>query len=162
MKPRHIRIEGDVAYIPLTQGYEAIIDAEDVPLVEGYNWHARIHSNTVYARRGVTENGRQSMLNLHRAIMEAEPGTAVTHLNGDGLDNRKCNLVGYVRTRKPFNKRIRSRNKSGYRGVSWDKIARKWKTTITVDGRTKHVGYFKAARDAHRAYLQARAYWHGK
>ena len=42
MKPRPIRIEGDVAYVPLTKGYEAIIDVEDVPLVEGRNWHAHV------------------------------------------------------------------------------------------------------------------------
>ena len=38
---RAIRIEGSVAYVPLTKGYEAIIDVEDVPLVEGWNWSAR-------------------------------------------------------------------------------------------------------------------------
>ena len=31
---RQIRVDGDLAYIPLTQGYEAIIDAADVPLVK--------------------------------------------------------------------------------------------------------------------------------
>ena len=31
MKPRPIKIDGDVAYITLTQGYTAVIDAADVP-----------------------------------------------------------------------------------------------------------------------------------
>lgn len=52
MKPRPIRIEGDVAYVTLTRGYEAIIDAENVPLVEGYNWqHFGPNRQTNYARR---------------------------------------------------------------------------------------------------------------
>lgn len=33
LRPRPIRIDGDVAYIPLTKGYEAIIDAAYVHLV---------------------------------------------------------------------------------------------------------------------------------
>ena len=49
---RQIIVKGDVAIIPLTRGYEAIIDAVDVHLVEGRNWSSQPHRNTVYARRG--------------------------------------------------------------------------------------------------------------
>jgi len=38
---RAIHIEGNVARVLLTQGYETIIDAADVPLVEGRNWCAK-------------------------------------------------------------------------------------------------------------------------
>lgn len=44
---RPIRIEGDVAYVPLTQGYTAIIDAGDVPLVEGRSWQADIKPRAI-------------------------------------------------------------------------------------------------------------------
>lgn len=43
------RVVGDVAFIPLTQGLEAAIDAADLPLVEGRNWYAARHCNTHYA-----------------------------------------------------------------------------------------------------------------
>jgi len=33
---RPIRIEGNIAYVPLTKGYEAVIDVADIGLVEGY------------------------------------------------------------------------------------------------------------------------------
>jgi hypothetical protein len=32
-----IRIVGDVAYVPLTKGFQAVIDADDVPLVEAWD-----------------------------------------------------------------------------------------------------------------------------
>lgn len=35
---RPIRVEGNVAFVPLTKGLEAIVDVEDLPLVEGLNW----------------------------------------------------------------------------------------------------------------------------
>jgi hypothetical protein len=39
-KIRPIRVEGDTAIVPLTRGFEAVIDAVDVPIVEGWNWVA--------------------------------------------------------------------------------------------------------------------------
>jgi hypothetical protein len=48
---RTIRIQGNVAYVPLTRGYEAIIDAGDVPLVLERNWTALLAPRTVYAVR---------------------------------------------------------------------------------------------------------------
>ena len=47
-KVRPIRIEGDLAYVPLTRGYEAVIDAGDVSLVEGFNWYALNQKQTVF------------------------------------------------------------------------------------------------------------------
>ena len=47
MKVRPIRIEGDFAYIPLTRGYESVIDATDVNLVEGFNWYALTIKQTI-------------------------------------------------------------------------------------------------------------------
>jgi hypothetical protein len=46
---RQIRVEGQVAYVPLTRGLEAVIDAADVPLVEKQNWYAAADNNTFYA-----------------------------------------------------------------------------------------------------------------
>lgn len=34
---RQIRREGNLAYVTLTKGYEAVIDAFDVPLIDGEN-----------------------------------------------------------------------------------------------------------------------------
>lgn len=40
--PRPLRFEGDVAFVPLTRGYEAKIDAEDAHLVDWRVWWARL------------------------------------------------------------------------------------------------------------------------
>ena len=44
---RPIRIDGEVAYVPLTMGYEALIDAADVPLLE----QARLQVASAYHGR---------------------------------------------------------------------------------------------------------------
>ena len=58
---RPIRIEGQVAYVPLTQGYEAVIDVDDVAFVECFNWYALRNGKTFYAVRHVpaSENGKR-------------------------------------------------------------------------------------------------------
>jgi len=51
------------------------------------------------------------------------------------------------------NTRLLSRcNKSGYRGVSWHNIAKKWVAQIKVRGKVKHLGIFNSPRIAAIAY----------
>lgn len=73
---RPIRIDGDLAFIPLSQGLEAVIDATDVPLVEGRNWHAVLNRHVHYARacgkRG--RGSKRKMIPLHRVILDAPEG----------------------------------------------------------------------------------------
>lgn len=68
---RPIRIEGNVAYIPLTRGFEAVIDAADVPLVDGRNWCAAVKPNATYAVRKEKRDGKIVGMHLHRVILSA-------------------------------------------------------------------------------------------
>ena len=159
---RPIRIEGNVAYIPLTQGYEAIIDAADVALVGGFNWHANAQSHTVYAVRFEQRGGKRAMVRLHRAILGAPVGMNGDHVDGDGLNNRRSNLRLATKTENNRNARRSVRNTSGFKGVSWDKPRRKWRADIKVSGRSKHVGYFDTPKAAHAAYCEAATRLHGE
>lgn len=73
-----------------------LIDAEDLPLVSQYTWHAcESHSKlphlcTARARSGGPGGGK--IIKAHRLITGALPGQVVDHINGDGLDNRRSNL----------------------------------------------------------------------
>lgn len=77
-------IKGGAIAIPLTRGKIALIDKQDLPLVEGYSWSAWSHRNTTYAR-----SGRRY---LHAVIMQTPKGMVTDHINGNGLDNRRKNL----------------------------------------------------------------------
>lgn len=83
--------------IPLTKGFETLIDAEDAAKVLPYKWYASIESNgrKVYAIRRETRNGKRVKIRMHRFILGLDVGPlgpVVDHLNGDSLDNRKSNL----------------------------------------------------------------------
>jgi hypothetical protein len=83
--------------IPLSKGFHALIDAEDAAKVLQYKWYASIESSgrKVYAIRRETRNGRRVKIRMHRFVLGLDVGPlgpVVDHINGDSLDNRKCNL----------------------------------------------------------------------
>jgi hypothetical protein len=159
---RPIRVEGDVAYVPLTQGYEAIIDAEDVPLVEGYNWCILGGSRvSKYAQRRA-KNLIPAILLMHRVIMGVNgPELHIDHINGNGLDNRKSNLRVVSRSQNMWNSRKPCTNSSGYKGVCMDKEKGKWVSHIKKHNKQMHLGYFNTPEEAYEAYCKAAKELHG-
>lgn len=83
------RTEGDRAYVSLTLGQEAVIDARDLQKVLPYRWYASRVPKGFYARTTAPGGERLSM---HRLIMEPREGEYVDHINHDTLDNRRANL----------------------------------------------------------------------
>ncbi|MGL4320785.1 MAG: hypothetical protein ACRCS3_07975 [Paracoccaceae bacterium] len=160
---RPIRIDGAVAYIPLTQGYEAIIDAVDVPLVEDYNWYAKLRGHAVYAMRTSRDaHGKNQTTLLHRAILPAPSAKHIDHISGDGLDNRRANIRAASPMQNSQNQKLRKDNTSGFKGVYWNKLRRAWLSRIGCGGEKIHLGYFPTAKAAHAAYCKASKRLHGK
>lgn len=139
----------DVYIIPLTQGYECLIDADDLPLVGGMQWFARVQeAHRVYAVR--THHGRYTP--LHRFVMNAQKGEEIDHISRDTLDNRKSNLRRCTRSQNIANARLNARNSSGYRGVSRDKRTGRWIAQIQVRSSPRHIGVFDTPLEAALAY----------
>ena len=159
---RPIRVEGNIAYVPLTQGYEAIIDAADVPLIDGFNWHAQQILNTVYAKRNVSRHADTSKCGvyLHRAIMAPTDDMQVDHVNGDGLDNRRTNLRLASKSENGRNARGHADSASGVKGVS--PRNGKWLARIRHNGREVYLGRFATIDEAAAAYAQASVELHGQ
>jgi len=78
----------NVSLIPLSQNARAIVDPEDVELLEEYRWQLMAKNQLRYARR----NEGKKTIYMHREIMNAPEGMQIDHINGNGLDNRKVNL----------------------------------------------------------------------
>jgi len=93
----------------------------------------------------------------HRLIMLAFAGESdkdVDHINRIKTDNRFENLRYVTPNENQWN-RDSVDNAKGY---SWEKERNKWKATIRINGKTKHLGYFEKEEDARQAYLDARSY----
>lgn len=160
---RPIRFDGNIAYVPLTQGYEAIIDAADAALVEIANWQAIIGptSRTVYAGATFRGQGRARTL-MHRHVLFAPPGIEIDHINGNGLDNRRANLRFATGSQNKCNIPARASNECGLKGVTLHPGGRLWRAKIQLRGKQIHLGYFRSKEAAFAAYTEASASLHGE
>jgi hypothetical protein len=157
---RPIRVEGNFAYVPLTQGHEAVIDAQDVPLVSGWNWCAARSGSTFYAIR--RDNRAKTTIRMHRVIMgAAAPEVLVDHRDGNGLNNVRKNIRVATKGQNNRNVRTQARSKSGFKGVTHHAESGKWRARIRANGALVSLGLFKDAASAHDAYCRASAKLHG-
>ena len=145
--------------IPLTKGVHSIIDTEDLPKIKGLSWHAGwVKTSQRYrAEAGATINGKRVIVRMHRVIMGLEYGDkrVVDHVDGNQLDNRKNNLRICNRSNNGMNRGKNRNNKSGLKGVSWDRFRVKWVAQLMVNGKHVFVGRFYTKEEAYDAYCEA-------
>lgn len=147
-----------VAYIPLTKGKKAIVDAEDYEFLSQWKWHTKKNGNTYYAARREMINGKPVTLAMHRILNRTPDGMETDHINRDSLDNRKANLR--TATRQQNNINIAKKSKSGYRGVSRQNVG--WQATIFRNNKAVYLGYFRSAKDAALRYDEEAIKLHGE
>jgi hypothetical protein len=106
-------------------------------------------------------SGRNSGLNgkyLHRILMGEPNGLMIDHTDMNKLNNCRSNLrvATHSQNRQNIIKRID--NKSGFKGVCWDKDRQKWR--VYIDG--KYYGLFVNAELANNHAILKRAELHGE
>jgi len=161
MKLKPIRIEGGIAYVTLTRGYTAIIDAADAPLVAGFNWSAMTTSGLIYAQRKDYSSDKPRTVLMHRAIMDEPNGLEIDHIDCNGINNQRANLRVATRSQNMCNRRLSGKNSSGLKGVTWYKRGGKWAAQIFANKQRIHLGYHATPEAAHEAYAEASARLHG-
>ena len=165
---REIRIEGNIAYVPLTQGYEAVIDAADVPKVNLWNWHAQVKTRSdasganVYAVRNMTVSPNRTVtVCMHRVIAGTPEDMETDHIDLNGLNNRRVNLRNATRAQNGCNMGISSANTSGAKGVTWNRRLGKWQAQIGSNGKMYYLGLHATLASASSAYAAKSAELHG-
>jgi len=151
-------------------GYIVLIDKEDYARITALKWSRhkckREYEAGLYYfyHSGPRNNGNPRMVKLHRFIMNLEYGNKqhVDHINGNTLDNRKCNLRLCTQAQNAKNVRRRKTNKSGYKGVSWDNKNKKWRAVIQNDNVFISLGRYKDKEEARKAYAIAAIKYHGE
>lgn len=146
--------------IPLTRGQFAIIDEEDYARISKHKWCCHkmgMVSKRFYASRSekYTVNKSRPTILMHREILGLYMGREpqVDHINGNSLDNRKCNLRIMTQVENSMAKRIRSpRYLSKYRGVTLQRRSGKWIARAGGNGVKKHIGVYESEIEAAKAY----------
>lgn len=150
------------AYIPLTKGLCAIVDADDYDTLMRWNWYSWCGKAATYAiRNAPLTDGKRGTLHMHRVIMDAPDNMRVDHINHNGLDNRRANLRLCTNAENSRNTTSAKGSLSKYLGVSWDSGSGKWRAHIRIKGGRLALGRFFDEAEAARAYDAAARLHHG-
>lgn len=132
------------------KGYTIMVDEEDYDrLVAIGGWNVDTRG---YAVTDKVIDGKRTIIDMHRLLHPPAKGFVVDHINQNKLDNRKSNLRDATKSLNALNSGMWGHNKSGYKGVSWSKQAKKWRATINVQKKQIHLGFFDTPEEAHQAY----------
>ena len=155
-------------YIGYTRNdnYEFYIDKKHYDLIWNYCWHK--HQDG-YLRTciGHKENGGNIYKLMHVMIMEAEgyicvEGEEVDHINGKPNDNRIENLRIVTHEDNMKNVKLPNNNTSGYKGVYYSTLERKWKAAIRINKKQKHLGTFNTKEETVAARKNAEDLYYGE
>lgn len=97
---------------------------------------------------------------LHRFLLDAPKGEYVDHVNGDGKDNRKCNLRIVSQSENMQNRFADKGRPSSAKNACWAKHANMWRVGLVVDGKRVEGGYFKDFDEAVQAAAKLRCEHH--
>jgi hypothetical protein len=85
----------------------------------------------------------------------------IDHIDGNRLNNKFSNLRLATQMQNARNKAPSKKSKSGLKGAHWKEREQKWFSSITINYKNIHLGYFLTPELAHMAYCKAAAELHG-
>lgn len=137
---------------------EIFVDDCDFDYLNQYNWFIRKgkNKNTYYAfRNGTVKEGYKVFL-MHRQLFGlTNPKSLIDHKDRNGLNNQRNNLRIATNTQNRANCKSSRNTSSKFRGVFWEKYAKKWRAHIRNEGIRKNLGLFEIESDAAVAYNKA-------
>lgn len=142
--------------IPLTQGQFALVDDEDYELVSAYKWcaHRQPHrASGMYNAVHTLPTGKTLL--MHRLIMNPPNRVMIDHIDRNPLNNQRSNLRPANHSTNGANTGLKRNNKSGYKGVHWEKGREKWSAQLKTKEKYHHLGRYDTAKEAALAYNQA-------
>ena len=135
-------------------------DLEDYDKIKNYCWH--IDSIGYVA----TNSGDRKLLRMHNFLMKSNTKTEdIDHINHILTDNRKVNLRVCLHCKNIQNSKIRTNNKSGVTGVSWNKKSECWHVEIQYNKIRINLGEFndfdiavRVRKEAEEKYFKEYSY----
>jgi hypothetical protein len=123
------------------------VDLVDLPLALRYRWYP-----TTRGKRGRRTTYVVATIFLHREILQPGHDELTEHRDGHGLNNRRSNLRPANTTQNAQNRRRRTDNTTGFKGVCFDAQEGKFRAMLTVNKKQTFLGYFDSAEQAGAVY----------
>ncbi len=140
--------------IRLVNGGNAVVDADDYEELAQHRW---FKSTNGYAQRQGWTPDRKAhwTIWLHRVVNKTPADKFTDHINGNKLDDRKCNLRTVDKSRNSTNRPKIGRTdlSSRFKGVSYHPSTQLWRARIrdrNYERTTYHATQLQAALDYNR------------
>ncbi len=158
----------NIKQIMLTQGQHAIVDSENYEYLMQWKWtYCDGYAYRAVFMGSINGKKKSKKIRMHRIIVAAPDGWYVDHINGDTLDNRRCNLRICTAMQNAQNSyrpvhRIGCIRSSKYKGVSYNKKNKNWRVQIQVNKKKMYVSSHKFEIEAASAYNAAAIQYFGE
>lgn len=142
-----------------SSGMVALVDDSDYEMLTSFGKTWSYHKHKGYAFAHI--NGKK--LSMHRALVNPSSGLEVDHINGNQLDNRRCNLRACNHSENAKNVGMPKTNKTGYKGVRYvPRLKNKYVSIIRNEREYIHIGCYPTPEAAAAAYNEAAKRLHGE
>lgn len=138
------QIKDDYIELITNRGEIIKFDKEDFELIKTRQWF--VHG--FYVRASVD----YKQVTMHSFLLGKKEGYVIDHINGDKLDNRRCNLR-YATTQENSRNTFKQKNcTSNFKGVYFVKKRNCWNAQIYLNRKQIFLGCFKNEIEAAKAY----------
>jgi hypothetical protein len=153
-----------VKEIQLSRGLVALVDDEDYAELSQFRWCADARGYAVRNLPRTKPYERRGTELMHRRILGLIKGDGMDadHIDGNKQNNQRSNLRSATHMQNLQNKKRTKQNKSGMKGVFFDRRDKKWRACINSQNKQYGLGYFDSPEEAHEAYKAAADRLHGE
>ena len=104
-----------------------------------------------------SKRGKKTVAPVAKLLLGVEGKAVIHYIDRNPLNLKRNNLEVINRQKAHFKQRKSklSNPTSTYKGVSWNKFAKKWSAYIKINYHKKHLGYFSSEKEAALAYNKA-------
>jgi hypothetical protein len=147
-------VQGAVVTAKMTSGETFDFDIQDFEQVASHSWSK---SKTGYP----VANINKKVIKLSRFLLNPEDDKVVDHINGNPLDNRRCNLRLCSPKENARNSSVSKNSQTGVLGVSYAPKGR-YRARIMVDRKGITLGYYDTLEEAVKSREKAEILYFGE
>jgi hypothetical protein len=92
------------------KGLVAFVDDADYEMLIAHRWHGKQVRKLIYAKTSVPDErkpGKRRSMMMHRMILKQRPELGTDHLDGNGLNNQRHNIIPATHVQNMQNTRLR-------------------------------------------------------
>ncbi len=139
--------------IRISSGQLVMVDAEDIELLSSAVYYmvkktGRVQ-RSIYSPKLKKTTGHKGMANDALGMSKS---SIILFKNGNKLDVRKANLLPVASNKRNYLAKLSKANTSGYHGVSFNSIERKYEAYLRKDYKKYSFGHFSTPEQAALAY----------